>query len=341
MLPYRKDVIEFIRAEKEAGRRIVLATASHYRVAEAVAGHVGLFDEVIASGNGANYKGKAKLAELERRYGRGNFDYVGDAAADLSIWQAARRAYVVSASGRVLAKAKAVCTPYQVFPVTGTRKALFKALRPHQWVKNFLLFIPLVLAHQVQDIHKVLAAVVAFCSFSFCASAIYIINDLLDLESDRKHPTKCRRPFASGKLSAATGLMLAGGLLVVAFALTAAVTSAFAGWLFVYLGLTTAYSFWLKRKLLVDVILLAGLYTQRIIAGAAAVEVPLTMWILAFSMFFFLSLAFAKRYSELIQVEEAGEHHISGRGYQVRNCASSKASGHPADTWRCWSSAII
>jgi 4-hydroxybenzoate polyprenyltransferase len=318
-LPYRPEVLQCLREEKAAGRRIVLATASHHKTADAIAGHLGLFDEVIASGAGTNFKGSAKLAELERRFGKGNFDYIGDASADLPVWQNARRAYVVAASAGVVRKAQSVCKPHQVFPVTGTAKALLKALRPHQWVKNFLLFIPLILAHQITDLHKVAQALLAFVSFSFCASAIYIINDLLDLESDRRHATKRRRPFAAGNLSAVTGLLMSAGLLLVAFALTFALPIHFAGWLAVYLALTTAYSFWLKRKLLIDVILLAGLYTHRIIAGAAAVDVPLTMWLLAFSMFFFLSLAFAKRYSELIQVEESGEDQIHGRGYQVRD----------------------
>lgn len=319
LLPYRQDIIAFLRAEKEAGRRIVLATASHHSVAEAVAKHLGIFDEIIASGNGSNFKGSAKIAEMERRFGKGNFDYIGDATADLAVWKGARKAYVVASGKGIVRKAQSVCTPAQVFEIKGTGRAMLKALRPHQWVKNCLLFVPLILAHQLQDFHKIAAAVFAFWAFSLCASAIYIINDLLDLESDRKHPTKRRRPFASGKLTATTGLALSAGLLVAAFSIAIALPWEFTVWLLVYLALTTAYSFWLKRKLLVDVILLAGLYTHRIIAGAAAVDVNLTMWLLAFSMFFFLSLAFAKRYSELIQVEESGEEHVAGRGYQVRD----------------------
>lgn len=318
LLPYRKEVLELIRREKGNGRKIVLATASHHKIAEAVAGYLGLFDEVIGSGEGVNYKGSAKLAELERRFGAGNFDYVGDANADLPIWKRARRAYVVG-GGKMVREAQSVCTPYEVIPISSGLKPVVKALRPHQWVKNLLLFIPLILAHRAGDLHLLLEAFLGFCAFSACASAIYIINDLLDLESDRRHPTKCRRPFAAGKVSVAAGMVLSATMLASAFALSVLLPWQFAVWLGVYLALTTAYSFWLKRKLLVDVILLAGLYTQRIIAGAAAVDVDLTMWLLAFSMFFFLSLAFAKRYSELTQVEDAGEARISGRGYEVRD----------------------
>jgi 4-hydroxybenzoate polyprenyltransferase/phosphoserine phosphatase len=321
LLPYRHEILEFMRQEKASGRTIVLATASHRSVAEAVAQHIGGFDEVIASEKDTNLKGPAKLAELERRYGRGNFDYIGDAVADQPIWKAARRAYVVKAGRGALAAARAVCTPEQVFPGSGGARAMLKALRPHQWVKNLLLFIPLLLpAETPMRWVNFVTAIYAFWSFSACASAIYIINDLLDLESDRRHHSKRNRPFASGAVSVPTGLMMAAGLLVFAFALTAVIPSQFRAWLIIYLAMTTAYSFWLKRKLLVDVILLAGLYTLRIIAGAAAVEgIQLTMWLLAFSMFFFLSLAFAKRYSELIAVEDAGEEEISGRGYQVRD----------------------
>jgi 4-hydroxybenzoate polyprenyltransferase/phosphoserine phosphatase len=318
LLPYRQEVLEFLRAEKANGRRIVLATASDHTTAEQVAGHLGLFDEIVGSRDGTNFKGPAKLAELERRFGPGNFDYMGDSTADLCIWKSSRRAYVVS-GGAVLRKAQRICTPYKVFPTGGKLKPCLKALRPHQWVKNLLLFIPLILGHRLTDLHRISYAIFAFWSFSLCASAIYIINDLLDLESDRRHPTKRRRPFASGKLSAAAGAVLSTLLLLAAFALTVAVPWRFAVMLGVYLVLTTAYSFWLKRKLLVDVILLSGLYTHRIIAGSVAVDVELTMWLLAFSMFFFLSLAFAKRYSELIQVEDAGEEHVTGRGYQVRD----------------------
>jgi 4-hydroxybenzoate polyprenyltransferase/phosphoserine phosphatase len=320
LLPYRQNVIEFVRSEKASGTTVILTTAAHRSVAESVANHLGIFDEVVATGDGANLKGAAKLAELERRFGAGNFDYIGDAAADRPIWKSARRAYVVDDGKGGLAAARSVCTPRHVFPAAGVFNPMLKALRPHQWVKNLLLFIPLLLpAEHPRNWQMFCHAIFAFWSFSVCASAIYIINDLLDLESDRRHASKRNRPFAAGDVSVPTGLMLSVGLLLLAFAMTLAIPWRFAAWLAVYLAMTTAYSFWLKRKLLVDVILLAGLYTLRIIAGAAAVDVQLTMWLLAFSMFFFLSLAFAKRYSELIAIEDAGEEKIAGRGYEVRD----------------------
>jgi 4-hydroxybenzoate polyprenyltransferase len=195
--------------------------------------------------------------------------------------------------------------------------AIVRAMRPHQWVKNLLLLVPLVLSHQASNPAKLWAAGIALASFCLCASGIYIINDLTDLESDRQHPTKRRRPFAAGELTKATGLAMSAALLVSSFSLSLLLPWTFVGLLAVYLVLTVAYSLWLKRKMLVDVILLAVLYTHRIIAGGAATQVLVTMWLLAFAMFFFLSLAFVKRYSELLQVEEVGGEALSGRGYRV------------------------
>lgn len=318
LLPYREEVIDFLKQEKAAGRRIVLATASHRSTAEAVADHLKLFDEIVGSDD-INFKGPAKLAELQRRYGEHNFDYIGDAAADLPIWKNCRQAYVVSRGATMERLANGVCKPARVFYDSKPLKPAIKALRPHQWVKNLLLFIPVVLAHRVGQMSILAAASVAFVAFSLCASAIYIINDLLDLESDRRHPTKRLRPFAAGTISPITGIAIAAGLLIASFSCSLLLPWRFQALLGVYVLLTTLYSFWLKRKMLVDVILLSALYTHRIISGAYAVEVELTMWLLAFSMFFFLSLAFAKRYSELIQVEDSGEEHIAGRGYQVRD----------------------
>ena len=188
-LPYRKPVIDIIRAEKASGRRIVLATASPIQIARNVADHLGLFDEIIASGQSTNFKGAAKTAEIERRFGRGNFDYIGDASADLPVWKSARRAYVVS-SGSMERQARKVCTPYQIISVGGGIESYIRALRPHQWVKNILLFIPLILAHRLGDGKKDFEGALSFISFCLCASAIYIINDLVDLESDRRHASK-------------------------------------------------------------------------------------------------------------------------------------------------------
>lgn len=314
LLPYRADVLEFLREQKRSGRHLVLATAAHRSVADAVAAHLPLFDEVAATEGKINLSGQVKLAELEKRFGSGNFDYIGDSSADLCLWQAARNAYLVAPGRRLSSRAARVCTPRQVFGSRPTASAALRALRPLQWVKNFLVILPLILSHQWMRFGAAGSAFVAFC---LCASAIYILNDLLDLDADRRHPRKRKRPLAAGELSVRFGIFLSGSLLIAGFLFAALLPPKFVALLAVYVSLTTAYSFWLKRKLLLDVILLASLYTLRLIAGAAGIDVPMTMWLLAFSMFFFLSLAFAKRYSELLGVEDAGDEKIKGREYRV------------------------
>jgi 4-hydroxybenzoate polyprenyltransferase len=195
-------------------------------------------------------------------------------------------------------------------------KPLIAALRPHQWVKNLLLLLPLFLAHQWTHAGKLALALLGMAAFSAAASAVYILNDLLDIESDRRHPTKRRRPFAAGELSVSAGLVLAACSAAVACALSlGCLAAAFTGWLAVYLATTTAYSLWLKKHIVIDVIVLAGLYTLRIAAGAAAVSVPVSPWMLAFAMFFFLSLAVGKRYIELRRSTGAADDVLPGRGY--------------------------
>ena len=211
---------------------------------------------------------------------------------------------------------------------TSQAKSLIRAMRPHQWMKNLLLFLPLVLSHQISDRHRLAAAVIAFCAMCLCASGVYIFNDLRDIESDRRHPTKRHRPFASGRASVRAGVALAIVALISAFTISALLLPwRFTALLALYLALTTAYSLWLKTRLLVDVMVLAGLYTLRIIAGAQAVDVPLTMWLLAFSMFVFLSLAFVKRYSELIEAEHLGGEEACGRNYRVSDLRIIEAVG--------------
>jgi 4-hydroxybenzoate polyprenyltransferase len=200
----------------------------------------------------------------------------------------------------------------------GKAAAVLRALRPVHWVKNLLVAVPLVLAHQLSNREKLFDVLLAVVAFSLCASAVYVLNDLIDREADRHHPRKRNRPFASGQLSVRAGMIMIGVLLVGAAAMAAlTVRPRFIWMLGLYLVLTTAYSLHLKTRLLVDVVLLAGLYTLRIIAGAAAADVVLTPWLLAFSMFLFLSLAFAKRYSELMQVEAGEQERMRGRGYVV------------------------
>lgn len=203
-----------------------------------------------------------------------------------------------------------------VYRESGIRDWL-KALRVHQWIKNLLVLVPLLAAHRYGEWPLLQSAMIAFLAFSLCASSVYILNDILDVADDRLHPTKRNRPFASGRLSAKAGAFVAPLLLIVAFVLAfLCLPMNFLGVLAAYYAVTLAYSVQLKRRMVFDVVALASLYTLRIVAGAAAVGVPLSFWLLALSMFMFLSLALVKRYAELFQIRAAGgEEKARGRGY--------------------------
>ena len=316
-LPLNDNLVAWLRAQAANGRPLVLATASDHRIARAIADQVGLFAAVLSSDGQRNLKGPAKAAVLVEHYGQGGFDYVGDSRADLPVWAAARQAIVVGGAGLAQAAAQVAEIGHH-FPPPPRAAALLKALRPHQWVKNLLLFLPLVAAHQLNDGPRLLAVALAFGVFSLTASAVYLLNDLLDLPADRAHPRKRQRPFAAGTLPLAWGALLSPLLLLTAIGLSLwFLPPLFTLILVGYTLLTTAYSFGLKRKPVVDVLLLAALYTVRVIAGAAAVAIVPSFWLLAFSMFIFLSLALAKRYTELDGLRQRGELTAAGRGWHV------------------------
>lgn len=317
-LPYNSSVIDLITRERAGGRRIVLATASHQRLAEQVAAHLQLFDEVIATTGDRNLSASAKRDVLVERFGEQGFDYVGNAEADLSIWRSARRAVVVHAAASVERSARALGNVAEVIPAPrATFGEWMQVLRCSHWIKNLLILVPVLTAHQYSDVPSVVRAVEAFIAFSLCASSVYVVNDLLDLRDDRHHTTKKSRPFASGRVSIASGLVGFPLLLLAAFGIAVwrlppVFTAALAG----YYALTLAYSLWLKQKMVIDVIVLAALYTLRLVAGAAAASIPLSFWLLAFSMFMFLSLALVKRYAELFHVRAGlGTAKARGRGY--------------------------
>ncbi|WP_425093865.1 UbiA family prenyltransferase [Tropicimonas sp. S265A] len=316
-LPLNTDVIAAIKAARAEGRRTALVTASHQRQAEAVASVTELFDEVHGSTEARNLKGAEKAAFLTERYGKGGFDYMGDSQADLPVWAAARRAITVGGTAKLQAAAADANPDVEhIAPAGSKARPMLKAMRPHQWSKNVLLFLPLLASHQLSAFGDVLLGFVAFC---LTASAVYVLNDLVDLSADRAHPRKCRRPFAAGDLSAATGVAMAGGLLLMALILGLATGNPlFIGVLAGYLVLTFAYSLWLKRKLLVDVLMLAALYTIRIVAGGAAAAVVLSPWMLGFSMFLFLALAAVKRQAELTDQMKTGRE-SAGRAYLVED----------------------
>ena len=319
LLPYNETLIDWLRQQKSSGRTLVLATASHRNLAEAVAQHLGLFNEVLASDEAVNLKAQYKRDALVDCYGDKGFDYVGDAIADMPVWQAADKSYVVSSSSRLIEQARNVANVERVFPDSRPPllKSLLRAMRPHQWMKNLLVFVPLLAAHMYGDVNRDIEAIFAFLVFGMTASSVYLLNDLVDVLDDRHHTRKRCRPFASGDLSLLTGWLIWPGLLLGAY-LIASITlpTKFIQVLSAYFMLTLAYSFVLKRRAMVDVITLATLYTLRIVAGAMAVSVPLSFWLLSFSMFIFLSLAFIKRYSELHRAREKGvSGSVRGRGY--------------------------
>ena len=314
-LPFREGVLSFLQREHSRGRILILATAANEKIAYAVAQHLKIFNEVLASTAQLNLKGSNKRDALIARFGEHKFDYMGDAMADIPIFKAARHAYLVAPSAQLSA---VVPTPSErVFIAPRpTLKTWLKALRPHQWVKNSLIFVPLFLAHQLLMGDKLWAVGWAFIAFSLAASAGYVLNDLLDLSADRAHKTKKNRPFAAGLLPLELGLLLFVGLVILSMSIAFLGIHSRFGWvLLLYLVFTLVYSFYLKRKVVLDVIVLAGLYTHRIIAGGIAAHVEISSWLLAFSMFIFMSLAFLKRYVELLQLNEQKE--IKNRNYVI------------------------
>lgn len=320
-LPYDTELLTWLAAERAGGRRVVLCTASDRKLAHGVADHLRLFDEVMASDGTVNLASTRKADALVTRFGAGGFDYAGNSFADVAVWKVARCAIVVNAPAPVRAAAAKVASIEREFVALPVRLSTWvKALRVRQWVKNLLVFLPLLGAHELFDWPKWQLGLWAFLSFSLCASSVYLVNDLADVESDRRHGTKRFRPFAAGLVSVPRGLVAALLLLVTAFVIAARTsTLAFVGWLGVYLVVTVCYTFWLKRKILVDSLVLAGLYTLRVLAGSAAIMVPTGFWLLAFSMFLFISLALVKRYAELSNLMDAGHLGAAGRDYQVED----------------------
>ena len=317
-LPYHEELVEWLRLERARGRRLVLATASDEKLAQGVAAHLPLFDEVLASDGKTNNASDRKAIALVERYGERGFDYAGNSIDDLAIWERARSAVLVSAPASIRRAAGQRAQVDREFAAAPAGlKAWVKALRLHQWMKNVLLFLPMLGSHQLLNVGLLVKVFVAFIAFGLCASAVYVVNDLMDLESDRHHPRKRFRPFAAGTLSPLTGVMVMGLLLISSLVIATQVTPAFFAWLGSYFVFTVAYTFYLKSKEIVDVLLLAGLYTLRIIAGGAAAATPASFWLLAFSLFLFLSLAFVKRFCELQVTASQGRAEAKGRGYRT------------------------
>lgn len=314
-LPYNPVVLSMAQQAVAEGRRVVLASASDARIVAAVADHLG-FDEWFASDGTVNLKSSRKAARLVSEYGEGRFDYAGNEAADLDVWKHARKAVVVDAPDGVVRRLRDGQDVTRIAAASRTLKPWLKLLRPHQWAKNALVLVPMLTSHAF-TVHNIAYSLLAFVAFSLCASGGYVVNDLVDIEADRAHPTKRRRPFACGSIPAVKGALVGAGVLTAAFALAAAVNLAFFAVLAIYFAVNMAYSFSLKRKMIIDVVTLGGLYTIRVVAGAEAIDVVMSEWLMAFSMFMFLFLAIIKRHSEMVMRLNAGLSDPSNRNYKA------------------------
>ncbi|MDC1298785.1 UbiA family prenyltransferase [Pseudomonadales bacterium] len=316
-LPYNDVVIDYIKTFRASGGRTILATACNQDIAQDIAGHLTLFDEVHGSDASHNLKGQNKALFLSSRFGEKSFIYIGDAHADLPVWKQASKAVTINA-GPNLRKSVERINPE--FEHLGTPKerltSYLKAVRPHQWLKNSLVFAPALAAHQLESA-TLIQSLIAFFAFSLIASSVYITNDLLDLSADRAHPRKRQRPFASGAIPIQHGALLALGLFLAGILTAFLLKPVFLLALLTYYVLTSVYSLFLKRKTIIDICTLAGLYTMRIIGGGAATDITLSFWLLAFSIFIFLSLAAIKRQAELVDLKEQGSLQAKGRGYHV------------------------
>ena len=316
-LPYNDDVLAFIHQAKSKGRPCYLATGTVSKFADAVAEHLDIFEGVFSTGDGANLTGKDKTAQLNKAFGEKQYDYMGNSSVDLNVWQDADIAIVVSHDQSLLKKAEKTATKTVHIAVEKSGiKVWLKAIRVHQWVKNVLIAVPLLTSHQI-NLDAVGIVVLGFFAFSLAASSVYVLNDLLDLDADRLHPSKCKRAFASGSLSIMQGLMIFPLLLTASVIISVFLPFKFTLALIVYYILTLAYSFKLKRVIMLDTIVLAALYTMRIIAGTVLINVAFSFWLLAFSMFIFLSLALVKRYTELVMMKSTGALKTIGRGYHA------------------------
>ncbi|MCC6829624.1 MAG: UbiA family prenyltransferase [Novosphingobium sp.] len=320
-LPYNDEVLDVIRGWRARGGRIALVTASIQSTADAVATHLGLFDEAHGSGGGVNLKGASKARFLEARFGDSGYTYIGDAAVDLPIWENAAQAITVNPGKAFRARVDAIGKETEHLPVARTRlRDYLRVLRPHQWLKNLLVFVPMVAGHELTA-SAFAQSMLAFIAFSLIASSTYVLNDLVDLAADRAHPRKRNRPFASGAVRLSHGTWMAPLL-----ALAGGGVAIVAGWqafamLAAYYAATTLYSFWLKRMVVIDICMLAVLYTMRILVGALATGIPASVWLLAFSTFFFFGLASVKRQAELVDGIASGTVTAHGRGYHVDDLA--------------------
>jgi 4-hydroxybenzoate polyprenyltransferase/phosphoserine phosphatase len=324
-LPYHRELLSFLREQQALGQVLVLATGADHRIADAVAQHLDLFDTVLASDGQVNLTGRAKLAAIREHVGPGPFTYIGNSAKDVAVWSAATSAICVNARPGVARAAARVTRVERSFAAPARLALLLRALRPYQWTKNLLVFVPIVTARAVADTAAWADALLLFAAFCLTASGIYLLNDLCDIAADRLHPGKSRRPFASGILPLQVGIVAAPLLLLIGFALGSTIHALPV--LLCYAAVSIAYSLWLKTQPLIDVFVLAALYGLRLLAGGIVTGYLVSLWLLAFSSFLFLGLAMVKRVAELRALPSAEIGRAIGRGYRADDLAIIQLMG--------------
>ena len=328
LLPYNDQILDFLKSE-HGKRPIYLVTAADQRIADAVKNHLGLFTQAIGSHCDRNLRGSNKLHVIKKIAEDQEFEYIGNEDADLVIWKESSLSHVVTSSKRFAKRINdATRGRTRTYLSDFTLTSFVKAIRPHQWVKNVLVFAPFILAHRPLTAEYAIPLILAFICLSLCASAVYLFNDILDIESDRSHPDKRKRPFAAGHISIQSGIGIIALFLTLGMGASLTLMPIkFGIVLIAYLGLTTIYTIHLKKLLLVDIICLSLFYTLRVYLGRHAIDVPISLWFLAFSSFFFLCLAFAKRYIELINTTNRESKTLKGRGYQACDMPIVLSSG--------------
>jgi 4-hydroxybenzoate polyprenyltransferase len=327
-LPYNQTLLKFLQREHARGRGLYLATGADVRLARRVADHLGIFAGVLGSDGATNLTGNKKLETLRSRLGSGGFDYIGNDTPDVPLLAHASESMVANPTLRLRMKlrARGIYPAQHFVEHAAAFTSLLKAVRLHQWAKNLLVFVPLLCSHALTA-SKLLTALAAFFCFSLTASSAYIVNDLVDIEADRRHPQKHQRPFAAGDLSAFTGISIAAIFLLMGLVGAALLPGKFFAWLLVYLATTLAYTIYLKRFALVDVLALSGLYILRLLAGGAVTQTPISHWLAGFSMFLFLSLAIVKRFAELKNLRAEKTMPKNGRGYLVTDLDQLRSFG--------------
>ncbi|GJM06485.1 MAG: membrane protein [marine bacterium B5-7] len=314
-LPFNLPLLTWLKEQKERGKELILVTGSYITIAQKIAVHLQCFDDVMATTENYNMRGEKKRDALLLRFGEKKFDYIGNDASDVPVWKAARQSIICQKGPKKPGFLRSLPDISVIETDAFSWKVFLKTIRVHQYAKNILLFLPMLLAHQLTNTVTWTHTCVGFVSFCLLASSVYVFNDLLDLDVDRRHPRKSKRGFASGQLSISMGIALFLGLLFVSTVLASTLPAAFTWVLAAYYVLTLLYSFRLKQVMLVDVLALSMLYTLRLFAGAAILAKPYSHWLILFSLSFFTGLAFLKRYVELKDTMQRGNSVLNGRGY--------------------------